>query len=130
MPTAGQYARTGLMARSSLDPQSANVMLNIDYVPPMWGVMHHRSGFADTTTAIHTLSDDVPGDFEYAAPIRLRLTRTGDLFTGSVSRDRIDWYRVGHVTIPMSTGLLVGMAVTSHSEEVLHTGVFGSLEVQ
>jgi hypothetical protein len=130
MPPTERYARAGIMARSSLDPQSANVMVSIDHVPPMWGVIHHRPGFADTTTAIHRLLNETPAGFDYGPPVWLRLTRAGDLFTGYVSRDRNQWYRIGYVTVPLGTEILLGLAVTSHSEQVVHTGVFENVAIQ
>jgi hypothetical protein len=131
MPPAQRYSKAGIMARFSLDPQSVNVAITIDYVRPiMVCAMQYRGQFGDTTAVIHRSFDETPHKFDYSPPIWLRLTRSGDLFTGYVSRDRGEWYRIGSVTIPMESEILIGMAVTSHSEQVLHTGVFSSLEIQ
>lgn len=48
-------------------------------------------------------------------PYYVRLTRAGNLFTGSVSPDGVTWTTVGSATISMSSQTLIGLAVTSRN---------------
>jgi phosphatidylserine/phosphatidylglycerophosphate/cardiolipin synthase-like enzyme len=61
------------------------------------------------------------------APTWVRLVRTGDLLTGYRSSDGIAWVEVGREVIPMGSGVLIGLAVTSHRDGTLATAVFDSV---
>jgi hypothetical protein len=57
-------------------------------------------------------------------PVWLRLTVTGDVFTGEMSTDGATWTTVGSVTMTHPTGLAAGLAVTSHNREMLNIAQF------
>jgi regulation of enolase protein 1 (concanavalin A-like superfamily) len=57
-------------------------------------------------------------------PFWVKLTRVGDVFTGYVSNDGINWKTVGSGTVPMNKNLLVGLAVTSHNNSALNSTLF------
>jgi hypothetical protein len=48
-------------------------------------------------------------------PYWVKIERTGDLLTGSVSADGKTWAMVGQTTITMEAPVLIGLAVTSHA---------------
>jgi hypothetical protein len=48
-------------------------------------------------------------------PIWLKITRSGDDFTGAISPDGAAWTDVGTTTLALTDPVLVGLAVTSHS---------------
>src|SRR3569623_1028095 len=111
------FAKAGLMFRSALTANSAEVMMA---VTPTSGVMfQHRLPAGATTT--HTVTAGP------AAPVWLRVVRAGQQFTGFYTKDRITWTQVGPtVTMPASFGpsLYLGVAVSSHTTNTLATGVF------
>lgn len=51
------------------------------------------------------------------APYWVRLKRVGNLFTGYVSADGLEWKKIREVTIPMEVQIYVGMCATTHDRE-------------
>jgi hypothetical protein len=62
-------------------------------------------------------------------PVWLRLTRTGDTFTGELSPDGQSWTTVGSVTATLPTKVQGGFAVTSHDTAALNAAVFDNVGV-
>ena len=60
-------------------------------------------------------SDQTPAP----APYWVKLTRTGDVFVGSISKDGKVWTERGRATVPMAASVLVGVCVTSHKNDTL-----------
>src|SRR4029077_21138808 len=63
-------------------------------------------------------------------PATLSITRTGDVFTGSLSSDGTNWTTVGSVTLSVASAASAGLAVTSHDPSVLNTAVFDDVAAQ
>jgi hypothetical protein len=59
-------------------------------------------------------------------PAWLKLVRTGDQFSGSISDDGRNWRLVGTTMVPMHRGTCIegGLAVTSHDPAALNTSTF------
>jgi hypothetical protein len=64
-----------------------------------------------------------------AAPEWLRLRRSGNTFTGFASEDGVTWRTIGSITLPLDIDTYVGVALTSHNNSTLATGVFDSLSI-
>lgn len=64
-----------------------------------------------------------------APPGWVRLVRTGDLFEAYRSGDGVSWTRVGSDTIPMTSTVYVGLAVTSHDATRATTAVFDHVKI-
>lgn len=79
-----------------------------------------------TTTDNSTSSADGPSA---KVPHWLRLTRSGDNFTGDISTDGTNWVAVSSVTIPMNRNILVGLAVCAHNNSVLNSTLFDHVAV-
>jgi hypothetical protein len=62
-------------------------------------------------------------------PIWLKITRSGDDFTGAVSADGSAWTDVGTTTLALADPVLVGLAVTSHSTGDITTAVASDLTI-
>jgi hypothetical protein len=62
-------------------------------------------------------------------PVWLRLVRTGDQFTGSISPDGAAWTTVGSATVNMPASVPGGLAVTSHDVTRLNTSTFDHVAV-
>jgi hypothetical protein len=62
-------------------------------------------------------------------PIWLKITRSGDDFTGAISSDGAAWEDLGTTTLALSDPVLVGIAVTSHSDMNITTAVATNLTI-
>ena len=78
-----------------------------------------------TSTGGVTTSTVVSG----VAPRWVMVTRAGNTFTASVSTDNQTWVTVGSQTIAMGSTVQVGLAVTSHLDGTLSTGIFDGVDV-
>jgi hypothetical protein len=58
----------------------------------------------------------------------LRLKRHGNTFTGYVSRDGVSWKEYGSQVVDLPQDILLGLAVTAHTNDVPITAVFGELK--
>ena len=113
------WAKAGVMFREALTPGSRHVML---IVAPGKGIaMQYRSATGGSSS--HLVLQ--PG----TAPEWVRITRTGNTFTGEASEDGATWRTVGSVTIAMSGDAYVGLPVTSHNNATLATATFEGLRV-
>ena len=63
-----------------------------------------------------------------SVPVSVRLTRSGDTFTGWYSKDGATWQQIGQVTL---AGVFVepGLVVTSHTNAVLATASFDDVRL-
>ena len=62
-------------------------------------------------------------------PIWLKITRSGDDFTGALSSDGAAWDDLGTTTLALTDPVLVGIAVTSHSTGDITTAVATNLTI-
>jgi hypothetical protein len=62
-------------------------------------------------------------------PIWLKITRSGDDFTGAMSSDGAAWEDLGTTTLALTDPVLVGLAVTSHSTGNITTAVATDLTI-
>ncbi len=114
------YAKAGVMFRDSLAAGSKHVLLA---VTPAGGVMLQRR---TTTNGAATNTGNIVTGTGMVAPIWLRLTRTGDVFTGFTSPDRSTWSQVGpSVTLTgFNATPYSGLAVSSHNNGANTTATF------
>ncbi len=113
------WAKAGVMFRETLAAHSKHVML---IVSPGRGIaMQYRSatGGVSSNAALQAGT----------APEWLRITRTGNTFTGYASEDGVTWRTVGSVTVAMSGDTHVGVAVTSHNNSTLAGAVIEKVAV-
>jgi len=112
-------AKAGVMIRETLDPSArfADMVLTPDR-----GVAFQQRTEPGVNAA-HTELDGV------AAPAWVKLARSGSTLTGFVSSDGMTWTPVGTDTVPMSTTVYVGLAVTAHNNALLNTALFDHVVV-
>jgi regulation of enolase protein 1 (concanavalin A-like superfamily) len=60
----------------------------------------------------------------------VKLTRSGNTFTAYESADGSNWTEIGTDTIPMASGVFVGLAVTSHNTSSSATSTFDNVSIQ
>ncbi len=61
------------------------------------------------------------------APYWVKLTRSGNTFTGYSSPDGVAWTLVQIDTITMSASVYVGLPLTSHNNTLIGTAGLGSV---
>ena len=87
-------------------------------------LQRHRLPAAEAAGSLTTRSG-VAG----AAPGWLRLTRVGAAVTASVSSDATTWADIATVSVPMTTDVMVGVAVTSRMPSRLTTASFDKVAI-
>lgn len=113
------WAKAGVMAREGTAANGRHVLTAV--------TISNGLAFQRRTTAgaesIHTAG---PAG---ATPYWVRIQRTGNVFTSFVSSNGTAWTQVGTETIPMTSAVNVGLAVTSHNDGVLSTAVFDNVSI-
>jgi len=113
------WAKAGVMIREGLSDAARHAMM----------VMTPGSGTAfQRRTAVGGASTNTLGP-TVVAPYWVRMVRSGSTFTASVSSDGSAWTTVGSETIAMSSGVMVGLAVTSHNDAAVCTATFTNVGV-
>jgi len=113
--------KTGLTMRESLALGSKHAFVLCDGTTN--NSMLYRSSTGGNGTSSGTTN--IAG----VLPEWLKLNRTGNLFTGYVSPDGINWTVLNSVNITMNSTLLVGFAVCSRNNGNLDTAVFDNVSV-
>jgi len=113
----GDWSKAGVMIRASDAAGAANVYAMV--TPVNGTAMQVRATSGATTT-------DVGTDTAIQPPTWLRLQRVGDTFTAYESADGSTWTQLGSTTVSMPSTVLVGLAVTSHTQGTLAEAVFDS----
>ncbi|MEN2413137.1 family 16 glycosylhydrolase [Flavobacterium mesophilum] len=114
------YAKAGVMFRETLTPTSKHAMTDAS---PGAGIEF----LSRDTTSGTTVFEGVGG----VAPKWVRLVRSGNVFTSYSSDNGTTWTQIGSArTIAMASTIYVGMAVTSHANGTLTTGVFSDVTVK
>jgi len=111
------WAKAGVMIRETLDSGSRHVMM---VVTPENGVSFQRRPIAGTASEEDTQTD-------IAAPHWLRLTRSGNTFTGEYSVDGSSWETLGSVDMPMLADVYVGLIVCSHDVNAMCVAEFSNV---
>lgn len=114
------YAKAGVMFRETLTPTSKHAMTDITAAA---GVEFLTRNAVSGVTA----ADVAAG----TSPKWLRVVRSGNVFTSYTSDNGTTWTQLGtSKTIAMANTIYAGMAVTSHANGTLATGVFSDVTVR
>jgi regulation of enolase protein 1 (concanavalin A-like superfamily) len=113
------WAKTGVMIRETLDPGSTQALMAL--TPGNGSTFQWRSATGNSSSSSSGPNVD--------APAWVKLSRSGNTFTGYVSSDGSTWTQVGSATISMAKSVSIGLAVTSHSNNQLNTSVFDNVSV-
>ncbi len=101
---AGNFATAGIMARSTLDANAANVYISATPA---------NFRFKDRPTAGATTTVTAGGTPSYPN-VWVRLQRVGNLFTGYTSTDGVHWTTMSSVTVVLPATIDLGLAVASN----------------
>jgi regulation of enolase protein 1 (concanavalin A-like superfamily) len=111
------WAKAGVMIRESLEPGSTHVMM---VVTPGQGVSFQRRITTDAGSEETTQTD-------ITAPQWVRLTRTGNTFTGEYSANGSNWTTLGSIDMPMLLDTYIGLCLTSHNVDATCTAEFSNV---
>jgi regulation of enolase protein 1 (concanavalin A-like superfamily) len=111
------WAKAGVMIRESLNTGSVNVMIA---VTPGNGVTFQSRNSTDADS-VSTVQADI------TAPQWVRLTRSGNTFTGEYSADGSNWTTLTSADIPMLPDTYIGLCVTSHNVDATCTAEFSDV---
>jgi hypothetical protein len=112
-------AKAGVMIRESLSTSSRHAFA---LVTPARGIGFHRR----LSTGGRTTGTNVGG----AAPVWLRIVRSGSTFTASRSNNGTTWTTIARSTISMRSTVYVGLAIASYNARRLATGMFTNISVR
>ncbi len=113
------WAKAGVMIRETLGPSARYADM---VVTPGSGAAFQRRVTPGGSSAHSGLGG-------VRVPLWVRLTRGGNVVTSYVSPDGTAWTRMGAATVPMSTAIYVGLAVTAHTNSAVSTATFDHVTV-
>lgn len=113
------WAKGAIMFRETLEPDSANVALDLsahNSVAFQWRpIGGERSWYWGRKVA--------------APPVWLKLERSGNVFTGAYSTDGVNWLATTSETVPMDEEVYVGLAASPHVTTGNNEVVFSGFDV-
>jgi len=113
------WAKAGVMIRQSLEPGSSHASM---VVTPENGVSFQRR------TAVNAVSEQTQ-QADITAPQWVKLTRSGNTFTGEYSADGKNWQAVDSITMPLLTDVYIGLCLTSHNVDETCTAEFSDINI-
>ena len=114
------WAKAGVMIRENNAAGSKHAMM---IVTPGNGTAFQRR-VTTNGTSLNTAAGD-----GLAAPVWVKMERSGSTLTGSKSTDGNTWTVVGSETISMTSDVLVGLCVTSHTTAAQATATFTNVSI-
>lgn len=112
-------AKAGVMMRESLTANSPHAFM---YIPKL-----NKAAFASRGVSGGTTTFVPNGATIIHPPNWVKLTRVGNVFTGSFSTDGVNWTQVGSQTIAMPSTIYFGLPVTSRVNTTLTTAVVSNV---
>jgi hypothetical protein len=115
------WAAAGVMIRENLDANARHALVAV--------TPENGTYFIYRMVAPGGDSDGTQGTV-VTAPYWVKLTRAGDTFIAHQSADGSNWMQISSaVTISMAPSAYVGLALTSHNNEVLNTATLNNVSV-
>jgi uncharacterized repeat protein (TIGR03806 family) len=114
------WAKAGVMLRENDSAGSKYVFMGLT---GQGGSVLQSRAAADGAS----VSADGP---EAKPPHWFKLTRDGNVFSGSVSADGTNWLAAGSVTNALNKNLSIGLALTAHNNSVLNSTLFDHVTVK
>jgi len=112
-------AEAGVMIRGGLGANAVYAMMALRQDGR--GIFQYRAAIGGSTTTVATT---------LAIPYWVRVVRSGNTFTAYRSTTGTTWTALGSpVSIPIGSGVTVGMAVTSANNSALNTSTFSNVVV-
>ena len=119
-----KWARSGVMVRQTLEPDSVNAFMAVTAPGSQNRArFQYRDLKGDTTGFVQTPKNAVE------LPHWVRLTRAGSIFTAEHSADGITWEAFQTQDIVMGMDVYIGLAVCSQNTSALCEAVFSNVSV-
>jgi len=128
-PGTNEWRKAGVMIRESLDPASNHAFMAVTPLASHGLAFQFRHEVGD--------SDSEHGVDVQTAPYWVKVVRKGNVFTGYHSPDGINWTMkdpsgvetdaMNPVTITMGANVYIGLALTSHENDVLCMAQFSNV---
>jgi regulation of enolase protein 1 (concanavalin A-like superfamily) len=115
------WAKAGVMIRTSLAANSANVFTGVTPGPGVTFQQRNAAGVATVSAGF------ISG---IGAPRWARLVRAGNNVTASMSADGSQWTAINTITVSLGSSVYVGLAVTSHSAGVITSATLSNVAVK
>jgi len=113
------WAKAGVMIRQSLEPGSSHATM----------VVTHENGVSfQRRAAVNAVSEQTQ-QADITAPQWVKLTRSGNTFTGEYSADGKNWQAVDSITMPLLTDVYIGLCLTSHNVDETCTAEFSDINI-
>ena len=112
------WAKSGVMIRETLTATSRHAMTVISYANG--AAFQRRLNTGDVS--IHTGNSG-------AAPYWVRLTRSGNVFTGYASANGSAWTLIDTATVVMPAIVYVGLVTTAHNNSALNTSALDNVSI-
>jgi hypothetical protein len=107
-------ARAGVMIRQTLGSESPFAMMSIGR--RLGAIFSYRNVTGNGTYS--TINAAIPN------PYWIKLTRTGNVFTGSMSKDGVTWTDLAKTTIVLPTTLYVGLASAGYHTHIMQRAIY------
>jgi regulation of enolase protein 1 (concanavalin A-like superfamily) len=121
MTNTNVWTKAGVMFRSTLSAGSPHVSLFV--TPSTKGIaMQYRP----TANAASVQVAQIP---RTASRVFLRLTRSGNTFTGAWSEDWSTWHTIGTISVAIAPNALAGIVLTSHDASATASAAFADPSV-
>jgi hypothetical protein len=130
-PATNEWRKGGVMIRETLDPTSKHAFMAVSPNPTHGLAFQYRDGIDAAD------SDSEHGVDNQTAPYWVKVVRKGNVFTGYHSPDGITWTMKdpsgtetdasNPVTITMASNVYIGLALTSHENDVLCMAQFSNV---
>jgi hypothetical protein len=113
------WTKAGVMIRETLDPDSKFVMTIVSGT--QGGFLQYRGTTGGPA--------ELKAGPAVGAPQWVKLRRSGNTFSGSVSGDGVHWTALPAVDVSMSGDVVIGLCVTAHNNTMKSTSVFDSVQL-
>ena len=110
----------------------AGVMLREDNSPGAKYVFMALTGQGGSALQSRAATDGSSASADGPAaklPYWIKLTRSGNTFSGYVSTDGTNWISTGSVTNRLNKKILAGLALSAHNNSVLNSTLFDNVTV-
>jgi hypothetical protein len=118
LSSADAWAKAGVMVRESKAAGSKEVSMLVSHAQS--ALMQQRSSTGQGSSSTHASG---------SAPEWVKLVRSGNTFTGYLSKDGKNWSKVSSSTVSMNSTVEIGLAVTAHHNGLLETAKFSNVSV-
>jgi regulation of enolase protein 1 (concanavalin A-like superfamily) len=119
MTNTNAAAKAGIMIRESLEPGAAHATVDIQPINEVQLI--YRSSAGATSVSV--------GQGDVSAPVWVRLTRSGNTFTGEYSIDGTNWQTLDLPIITMGLDVYIGLIVCSHDINATCTAEFSNVTI-